>query len=503
MLAEHARRPARLAGRGVHHLRPRRPHLGRPLPGRRRARRQRRDRPPLPGPGRARPRLRRALGPACWPTPPAPPRRPTRSAGSTARARWSPGRWSTRPAASDADVVAFYPYLYHPTVAGRAARVADRAVLHPAAHDEPPLRLPLFRDVFGAARGLVFQTHGERRLVERLFPVAATPPVVMGLGVEPGEGDPAAARAAARARRAAPTCCASAGSTTARARRCWPGSSPPTRSAGPGPLALVLVGPVVDRPPAHPDIVVAGRVDEADKWGLLRGARALVSPSPYESFSLVLLEAWIGGRAGAGERPAARPPGSTSSAVGRRPAFDALRRLRGRASTASSATHAVRAALAGAGPGLRRGATTAGRWSSTATGASSSGRSGRDLHRRGRAAGAVPTSAGGATAGRRGGAGPGSRGCWSPPWRRSSSSPTPSPAAGWPRRPTASASTCRCTSWWVGCGATACCRCGIPGPSPARRCCRCTRPACSTRRTCCTRCCRRSPPRTSWWPAPS
>ncbi|MGH9283266.1 MAG: glycosyltransferase family 1 protein, partial [Acidimicrobiales bacterium] len=79
-------------------------------------------------------------------------------------------------AASDAHVVVFYPYLYHPTVAGVPA-VGDRAVMHPAAHDEPPLRLPVFHEVFAGVQGLVFQTHGERRLVERLFPVAARPQV--------------------------------------------------------------------------------------------------------------------------------------------------------------------------------------------------------------------------------------------------------------------------------------------------------------------------------------
>jgi glycosyltransferase involved in cell wall biosynthesis len=40
------------------------------------------------------------------------------------------------------------------------------------------------------------------------------------------------------------------------------------------------------------DVTVVGGVDEATKWGLLRGATALVSPSPNESLSLVLLEAW-------------------------------------------------------------------------------------------------------------------------------------------------------------------------------------------------------------------
>jgi glycosyltransferase involved in cell wall biosynthesis len=60
----------------------------------------------------------------------------------------------------------------------------------------------------------------------------------------------------------------------------------------PGPLALALAGPVTAQPPLTSDIVLTGPVSEADKWSLLRGATALVSPSPHESFSLVLLEAW-------------------------------------------------------------------------------------------------------------------------------------------------------------------------------------------------------------------
>ena len=42
-------------------------------------------------------------------------------------------------------------------------------------------------------------------------------------------------------------------------------------------------------------MIVTGLVDEPVKWGLLRGAVALVSPSANESFSLVVLEAWVAG----------------------------------------------------------------------------------------------------------------------------------------------------------------------------------------------------------------
>ena len=52
--------------------------------------------------------------------------------------------------ATDADVVAFYPYLYYPSVRG-IGRCPMPAVLHPAAHDEPALYLPVFRGTFAAA----------------------------------------------------------------------------------------------------------------------------------------------------------------------------------------------------------------------------------------------------------------------------------------------------------------------------------------------------------------
>lgn len=60
----------------------------------------------------------------------------------------------------------------------------------------------------------------------------------------------------------------------------------------PGPLRLVLAGPVVDAPPAHPETDVLGPVSDGEKWELLSGAAALVSPSPWEAFSLVVAEAW-------------------------------------------------------------------------------------------------------------------------------------------------------------------------------------------------------------------
>ena len=193
--------------------------------------------------------------------------------------------------ASDADVIAFYPYLYHPTVAA-IGRVAAPAVLHPAAHDEPALYLPVFRGTFASADAFCFHTAAERTLVERTYPVAERPQIVLGLGV--GE---------------------SQGTGRSGAELLGLGDRPYVVSVGrvdehkgskmlatyfatykerhPGPLALALVGPVSFALPPHPDIVVTGSVEEPDKWDVVRDALVAVSPSALESFSLVVVEAWV------------------------------------------------------------------------------------------------------------------------------------------------------------------------------------------------------------------
>ncbi len=191
-------------------------------------------------------------------------------------------------ASSEADIVAFYPYLYYPTVKG-VPRLSHRAVLHAAAHDEAPLRLPVFPEVFASAGGLVFHTHTERALVQRLFGLAERPQIVLGLGVERhAQADPGAVPD-----RPYLVCIGrvdgpKGADALAKAFLAY-------KRRRPGSIALVFVGPVVDTPPAHPDIVVTGPVDEPTKWGLIEGATALVSPSALESFSLVVVEAWSAG----------------------------------------------------------------------------------------------------------------------------------------------------------------------------------------------------------------
>ncbi|HLG67152.1 MAG TPA: glycosyltransferase family 4 protein [Acidimicrobiales bacterium] len=193
-------------------------------------------------------------------------------------------------ASADLDVVAFYPYLYYPTVAG-IRRVTTPAVLHPAAHDEPALYLPVFRGTFAAADAICYHTVAERRLVERVHPVAERPQIVLGLGVgeDAGTGRPGGELLGIGDR---PYLVSVGRVDEHKGSAMLAAFFAAYKERHPGPLALVFVGQVVCTIPPHPDIVLTGMVDEADKWDIVRGAVASVSPSALESFSLVVLEAW-------------------------------------------------------------------------------------------------------------------------------------------------------------------------------------------------------------------
>jgi len=193
--------------------------------------------------------------------------------------------------AADADVVAFYPYLYHPTVAA-IGRVPMPAVLHPAAHDEPCLYLPVFRGTFGDADAFCFHTASERHLVERTYPVAEKPQIVLGLGVgeSAGTGRPGGEILGLGSR---PYIVSVGRVDEHKGSKMLAEFFATYKERHPGPLALALVGPISVELDPHPDIVTTGVVDEPDKWDIVHDALFAVSPSALESFSLVVLEAWV------------------------------------------------------------------------------------------------------------------------------------------------------------------------------------------------------------------
>lgn len=191
------------------------------------------------------------------------------------------------------DVVAFMTYLYATTADGLPL-VADRAVLCPAMHDEPPLRLAIFDEIFASARALLFSTPEERELARARFGVEGERSQIVGVGVDELHGDRDRFRAETGIMRP----------YAAYLGRLDPSKGVPDlvehharyRAARPDGLDLVLVGSGDVDLPEGDGFHALGFVPEQLKHDAIVGADIVVCPSPYESLSLAQLEAWTHAR---------------------------------------------------------------------------------------------------------------------------------------------------------------------------------------------------------------
>ena len=81
------------------------------------------------------------------------------------------------------DVLIFFTYLYAPTVLG--LRVApERSILVPTAHDEPAIRLSIYRELFGRPAAIAYNTATEREFLKSEFGVQAKAEETVGCGVD-------------------------------------------------------------------------------------------------------------------------------------------------------------------------------------------------------------------------------------------------------------------------------------------------------------------------------
>jgi glycosyltransferase involved in cell wall biosynthesis len=197
---------------------------------------------------------------------------------------------------SDCELMAVTPYLFWPSVHG-VPRLGRRVIFHGAAHDEAELHLPLMRRVFTSVGGFAFNSHAERALVERTFPIAQLPAAVIGNSVSEGAGDAEAARAELGLGRGEPFVLCVGRVARAKGAHGLAELWRRYRRHRPDVPRLVLLGPVHEDLASDDDVVVAGGRPEEIKWGALRGCQFLIAPSTQESFSLVILEAWLAGRA--------------------------------------------------------------------------------------------------------------------------------------------------------------------------------------------------------------
>ena len=226
------------------------------------------------------------------------------------------------------DVIIFFTYLYATTVMGLEVAPA-KSILVPTAHDEPAIRLGIFKDVFQRAAALCYLTESEYKFVRGYFHDRPLIEEVVGVGVdlpqqppyprlqtsvdeEPATAQDGGADAAAEdgaPGRAFPSHLMARGAMFRRRHRLhgsivlYGGRIDPGKGCEElihyyseyakegGDATLVLMGVKLMALPEDPFIRFAGLLTDRERLQALEAATVVVCPSPYESLSLLALEA--------------------------------------------------------------------------------------------------------------------------------------------------------------------------------------------------------------------
>jgi glycosyltransferase involved in cell wall biosynthesis len=192
------------------------------------------------------------------------------------------------------DAVVFFSYLYATTYFGLPI-VEDRAILAPLAHDEWPLAFSLWDRFFERPESFVFVSDEERALVQRRFPARGIDGPVAGIGITP-PGDISADRFRSVTGISEPFLLYLGRIDQAKGCDELLADYARFRSRSAALPRLVLIGERHMEIRSERDVVVLGPVDERTKWDAIAACDVFVMPSPYESLSIAVLEAWSQGR---------------------------------------------------------------------------------------------------------------------------------------------------------------------------------------------------------------
>jgi glycosyltransferase involved in cell wall biosynthesis len=184
------------------------------------------------------------------------------------------------------------PYLFGTTYWVIDA-LPERAMLLPCMHDEPAARFRVTREMLERVAGILWNTSAERTFAHTTLGLANPYGRLVGYGfdidVPPGDG------AAFRAKYRLPD------TLLLYSGRIEGGKNVPLlldyftryKDKHPGDLTLVLTGTGDVPMPQRPDVVAVGMLPESDLPGAFAAALALCQPSLNESFSIVMMEAWL------------------------------------------------------------------------------------------------------------------------------------------------------------------------------------------------------------------
>ena len=224
------------------------------------------------------------------------------------------------------DALIFFTYLYAPTALGLQVD-PRRSILVPTAHDEPAIRLELYKQVFSLPAAIAYNTTMERGFLRQRFGIDAKIEEVVGCGVDlppgmelsaptdpnPADDDPLTTlieEPNSNNRDRAP---AVRGAVFRRRHRLFgpfalyggridPGKGCEelieyfgTYAVEQGDATLALMGAKLMPIPDEPYIRFAGMLPEIERLEALEAASVVIVPSPYESLSLLALESFAVG----------------------------------------------------------------------------------------------------------------------------------------------------------------------------------------------------------------
>ncbi len=192
------------------------------------------------------------------------------------------------------DRILFWSFRYYQSFFG-VPLVADRAILVPTAEADDLIRTAdVLRSFFLWPRGYVFLTPEEQQLVAAYADGPLPPSIVIGSALDPAPPVDAGVLTPLNL----PMPFVLYLGRIERNKGCealiekFLAYDAARASSGAPAISLVMAGPVFLPIPDHPRIRVLGFVEERVRDALLATAQALIMPSPLESLSLVLLEAW-------------------------------------------------------------------------------------------------------------------------------------------------------------------------------------------------------------------
>jgi len=197
-------------------------------------------------------------------------------------------------AANDLDFVVLFSYRYYHSW-HLARRLPEKAVVVPTAERDATIGLSLFGPIFRGVRGLMYNSHEERAMIQAASGNTSVPGVVVGVGSDvPDRTDPERFRRKFKLRRPFAIYIGridenkGCGELFAHFQR--------YANAFPRGMDLVLIGSAVMNVPKHPRIHHLGFLDDRDKFDALAASDLLIMPSYFESLSMVALEAWALGK---------------------------------------------------------------------------------------------------------------------------------------------------------------------------------------------------------------